>query len=305
MPHDTSTPRITVVTPSFNQARFLDAALTSIHAQNYPNLEHIVLDAGSTDGSVEIIERFAARLSYWHSRPDGGQSDAINFGFRRATGDILLWINSDDMLAPGSLLAMARAFSNPKAPAWGIGGCICVDADGRETRSWAPGRVTLDRTLDWGTAYIFQPAVFWTRALWEEAGPLDEALHYAMDFDLWLAFFARGAPVIVDSMIGVHRTHADTKTSGVGERLLDEYLVGIERRLTGARRRKAIHHVARQAVERANGAFFHRRREESRRYLRYAVRTSRRIVFDRRFIAVCVKHLVGRTAVEAWWKIRA
>jgi cellulose synthase/poly-beta-1,6-N-acetylglucosamine synthase-like glycosyltransferase len=111
---DPAWPRITVITPSFNQASFLERTILSIHNQNYPNLEHIVIDGGSTDGSVDILHRYQARFHYWRTGRDEGQSDAINIGANHATGKYMMWINSDDMLFPGSLQTMAEVFlENP------------------------------------------------------------------------------------------------------------------------------------------------------------------------------------------------
>lgn len=298
-------PRITVVTPSFNQARFLRQTMESIHSQAYPNLEHIVLDAGSTDGSVDIIRAFEPRLAYWHSRRDSGQSDAINQGFSRATGDILTWINSDDLLAPGALFAMAAAFADPSAPAWAVGRCICIDESGNEMRRWESGPVTRDRSLDWGNHYLLQPAVFWTRALWDRCGPLDESLHYAMDFDVWLEFFRVAEPRIVDAAIGMHRSHGATKTSTGIDRTLAELGTAIDKRLSGWRRMRARHYLARQYARHANIAFFENANALSRRLLRGALGASMTTLINPRVYQVLAKHVVGRTMVDRWWRTRA
>src|SRR5712664_2616221 len=111
-------PRISIVTPSFNQASYLEAALKSVLDQNYPNLEYIVVDGGSTDGSVEIIQRYADRLTYWVSQPDRGQMDALNKGFRRTTGEIMAWLNSDDMLCSWALQTVGHIFQDLPAVQW-------------------------------------------------------------------------------------------------------------------------------------------------------------------------------------------
>jgi len=301
----TTWPRITVVTPSYNQGRFLRATLESIHRQAYPNLEHIVLDAASTDGSVDIIREFESRLSYWHSRPDRGQSHAINDGFRRSTGDILTWINSDDQLAPNALFTMAAALPDPDAPAWAIGGCLCVDEHGRETRRWSPAHVTLERTLNWGVHYFFQPAVFWTRAMWARCGPLDEHLHYAMDFDLWLAFFSVAAPLIIRDDIGVHRSHGASKTSTGTTATLREFATAIDKRLAHGPRRRGRRHLARQIVRHANAEYYAGAYDASRASLRAAIRTSPSVWAYPRLYQVAAKHVAGRSAVEWWWRLRA
>jgi glycosyltransferase involved in cell wall biosynthesis len=304
-PENRSYPRITIVTASYNQGAFLDQALASIHDQNYPNLEHIVIDGGSTDKSVEIIERYAPRLAYWHTRRDDGQSHAINAGFQRATGDIFAWVNSSDCLAPGALFTMARTFADVKQAAWAVGDCLWIDEAGNEVGRWTPGQITLPRVIDWGRNYINQPAVFWTRTLWERSGVLDESLHYAMDFDLWLEFFRHAEPRIVGSAIGVNRRHGCSKTSTVGVPMFDEYKIAIGKRLHGRLRRHATYAVARQAVDRANAAFFLRDDVECARCLAYAIRTTPRALLDPRFAAVLLKRTAGRRVVERWWALRA
>jgi glycosyltransferase involved in cell wall biosynthesis len=160
-------PKITVVVPSYNQGHFLGEALASIVDQNYPGLELIVMDGGSTDGSVEVIRRYEPFISYWQSRPDGGQSAAINEGMKRATGDIVAWLNSDDMLCPGSLAVVGGAAS--RHPGFGlyIGNGFRLDQATQTQRPFYPGAVALNRqALRNGVNYILQPSVFFSRVAW-------------------------------------------------------------------------------------------------------------------------------------------
>jgi glycosyltransferase involved in cell wall biosynthesis len=129
MPDGSAWPRISVISPSYNQGAYLEEAICSVASQNYPNVEHIVIDGGSTDDSVEILQRHSSHLAYWESEPDRGQSHAINKGMARATGDILTWLNSDDRLAPGSLAAVALAFQQSKADLV-AGLCTIFDQEG-------------------------------------------------------------------------------------------------------------------------------------------------------------------------------
>ncbi|MCO6502680.1 MAG: glycosyltransferase, partial [Acidimicrobiales bacterium] len=162
-------PRISVVTPSYNQARFLEATMESIHSQGYPNLEHIVIDGGSTDGSVEIIERYADRLAYWVSEPDNGQTDAIAKGFAMTTGEILCWLNSDDLWEPWTLAEVARYFAEHPDVEFVYGDSIWIDDEDRVIK---PKREHGFSRFVFNYAFNFlpQPSTFWRRGLYERVG---------------------------------------------------------------------------------------------------------------------------------------
>jgi ADP-heptose:LPS heptosyltransferase/GT2 family glycosyltransferase len=221
-------PRISVVTVTLNQAAFLEETLRSVLDQGYPDLEYIVLDGGSTDGTQAILERYRGRLAYCVSAPDRGQSDALNKGFARATGSILTWLNSDDAYPPDALWRAALAFDLYDADVV-AGGCALVDdATGEVTRvhhSALPvGRAVplpVERLLDIDGSWLrgdffFQPEVFWTRALWERAGGrVAEELHYSMDYELWVRMALAGARIVhVPDTLARYRMHAAQKTSG-------------------------------------------------------------------------------------------
>jgi glycosyltransferase involved in cell wall biosynthesis len=183
-------PRISIVTPSLNQGEYLDAALQSVHSQGYPNLEHIVIDGGSTDGSVSILERYRPRLAYVQSQPDGGQTDALIQGFARATGEIQAWLNADDLLEPGALGEVAAFFAEHPADHFVFGDSCWIDRAGaiqRSKREMPFHRAIWLRTYD----YIPQPSAFWTRSLYEEVGGLDPSFDLAMDADLFARFAER------------------------------------------------------------------------------------------------------------------
>jgi glycosyltransferase involved in cell wall biosynthesis len=186
-------PKITVVTPSFNQGRFLEETLRSVHDQGYPNLEHIVMDGGSTDGSVEIIRRYASRLAYWVSEPDGGQTAALINGFRRATGDVLCWLNSDDLFEPWTLREVAGFFRGCPDAHVVYGDATWIDAAGRVLR---PKREHAWSRFIWmyDHNFISQPSTFWRRGVYEQVGGLDARWNFAMDGDLWIRF-AEVAPL--------------------------------------------------------------------------------------------------------------
>jgi glycosyltransferase involved in cell wall biosynthesis len=204
-------PRISIIMPSFNQGMFLEEAILSILDQHYPSLEFMILDARSTDNSRAIIERYASYLAYWQSEPDQGQSDAITQGFARATGDLLGWVNSDDALLPGSLLAIARAWQeNPTGGLFG-GNYILVDKSGRITRCKRH-----PANAGWfakhGIFAFNPPGSFFKRRDYEAVGGLRTDLHYVMDNDLYLRMIARGTHYIyVDRYLSVFRQHESQK----------------------------------------------------------------------------------------------
>jgi glycosyltransferase involved in cell wall biosynthesis len=204
-------PLISVVTPSFNQAAYLERTIRSVLEQDYPHVEYLVLDGGSTDGSVDIIRRYADRLAYWTSGPDAGQAAAINTGWARASGDILAWLNSDDYYLPGTLAFVADVFAgHPDAPMV-YGTCDFVDSDGRPFAR--VGSLFNARSLRRGHQMIPQPSSFIRRTALERAGPLDESLHYSMDYELFLRIAAVGEPAFVDRPLAAFTVHPDAKTT--------------------------------------------------------------------------------------------
>ena len=216
------------MTPSCNQATFLERTLQSVFNQKYPDLQFGVVDGGSTDGSVDILYRNAGRLDYLIIEPDDGQSEAINKGLRLADGDIVGWLNSDDTLLPGALHHVAKFFAaNPDAE-WLIGHCVEIDAEDRVVGHLVPtGTWTLCGALLREQPFnIPQPACFWRSSLMRRVGLLDEKLHHCMDFDLWCRFLAAGAtPCVIPDALATYRLHDTSKTvaqpRGFHDALLD------------------------------------------------------------------------------------
>jgi glycosyltransferase involved in cell wall biosynthesis len=211
-------PRITLVTPSFNQGQFLEATIQSVLSQNYPNLEYIIMDGGSTDNSVEIIKRYEKYLAYWQSKPDKGQSDALRQGFARATGVLMNWVNSDDLLAPGALDHIASLYNeNPgtgifagatehfrKTPADAFKKFVC--------RDWCPEGFLCCSGHE---SFAFnQPGAFFTRSLYERIGGLNVDLHLCMDYEMFLKMCETKPKIIYSSQTtAFFRHHALSKTT--------------------------------------------------------------------------------------------
>ena len=207
-------PVFSIVIPSFNQARFLAQCVDSVLAQDGVELEVLVVDGGSDDGSTDVIERYADRLHWWCSEPDGGQSDAINKGMRHASGDVLGWLNSDDFFYPGALARIAEArAAHPDAGLFAGNGWR-VDVEGERTARFAEAPFRVDwRALAYGIDYLLQPCTLFSRAAWQHVGGLRTDLHWSMDWDLWLRILRDFDGVAVDADIAASREYAGTKTA--------------------------------------------------------------------------------------------
>ncbi|MEO1512096.1 MAG: glycosyltransferase family 2 protein, partial [Planctomycetota bacterium] len=178
-------PLVSVVTPSFNQGSFLDATMRSVLEQSYPRVEYVVQDGGSSDRSAEVIRSHETRLASWRSEPDRGHGDALNRGFARTSGELMAWLNSDDLLLPGAIEAAVRVFEDDPGVDVVYGHRVCVDEDGMEVGRWVlpPHR---DGAFVWRD-YIPQETMFWRRSIWERAGArIDDSLGFAVDWDLVL-----------------------------------------------------------------------------------------------------------------------
>jgi glycosyltransferase involved in cell wall biosynthesis len=212
-------PSLSVITPSYNQAAYLERTIESVLSQDYPRLEYIVMDGASTDGSVAILERCAAadKLQFV-SQKDGGQSAAVNEGFRRTTGEIIGWVNSDDLYAPGALRTVGGYFAQHPECEWLFGCCSIVDRDDRPYK----GYVTAYKEF-WLRHYsyrwllvenfISQPAVFFRRRLLDRVGALEPEYHLAMDYHLWLRMGRVARPAFLDRELAYFRSSGDNKMS--------------------------------------------------------------------------------------------
>ena len=178
-------PLVSIVTPSYNQAQFLEETIQSVLAQEYPSIEYILVDGGSTDGSLEIIQRYEERFEWWISEPDKGQTDAINKGFLRAHGEILAWLNSDDSYVPGAIAEAVEFLQTHPQVGMVYGDANLVDVQGKVIGQF-PARQTNYARLRRGYVHIPQQATFFRANLWKRVGPLDPTFYFTMDYDLWV-----------------------------------------------------------------------------------------------------------------------
>ena len=209
-------PRISVITPSLNQGAFIEETIRSVIDQRYPGLEYLVVDGGSKDGSIEIIENYASHLAWWISETDRGQSNAINKALARATGDVVCWLNADDMFTPGTLFTVADHFQRHPDDGVVSGEALWMHEDGT-TDPMIPSSVTFADLFDYFAGrYLPQPSVFFRSSLLKKVGWLDEDLHYGMDLDLWLRFALQFRPhdVIprIPRALSLLRVHPAQKT---------------------------------------------------------------------------------------------
>jgi glycosyltransferase involved in cell wall biosynthesis len=218
-----SLPLVSIVTPSFNQARFLELSIRSVLEQDYPNIEYILIDGGSTDCSVDIIQRYAARFAWWVSEKDRGQTDAINKGFTRANGQILAWLNSDDTYEPHAIVQAVEFLRGRPDVGMVYGDTNYIDVNG-----WIIGRFPAAQTdykrLRRGYVHIPQQASFWRADLWKKVGPLDPSFYFAMDYDLWVRLAAISSLHYTPRLWANFRLHSQGKTIAADDRCWPEML---------------------------------------------------------------------------------
>jgi len=240
MPSGAPWPKMSIVTPSFNQGQLIEGAIRSVLEQEYPNLEYIIIDGNSTDGSVDTIRKYEQQLAYWVSEPDGGQYDAINKGFSKTTGEIMAWLNSDDKYTPWALSVVAEIFSIFPQVGWlttayglnwdRLGRAVqCVPNGGFNRHAFFRGSNLPGQ--DWhATGWIQQESTFWRRSTWEGAGGhIDTSLKLAGDFDLWTKFFRHNDLYAVSSPLGGFRVHGDQKTAHHMQAYMEEAKASLHR----------------------------------------------------------------------------
>jgi glycosyltransferase involved in cell wall biosynthesis len=216
-------PRISIVTPVFNQVQFLEQTIQSVIGQHYPNLEYVIVDGGSSDGTLDIIRKYEKQLTRWISEKDNGMYDALQKGFNGTTGEIMLWINSDDILHPGALETVAEVFTKFKTIDWITGLNTVIDERGRLARAYPARRFSKFHFLTFDFQYIQQESTVWRRSLWDKAGGrLDTSSRLAGDFELWLRFIQLRPLYTCNLLIGGFRRRQDQLSYVFANKYVDE-----------------------------------------------------------------------------------
>lgn len=200
---------VSIVTPSYNQAKYLEQTMLSVFAQDYPHIEYIVIDGASTDGSVDIIKKYAEKLAYWASEKDSGQADAINKGFTRATGEIIAWLNSDDYYLPGAVSAAVKVFDENPDAVLVYGNMLAVDDNGKTFNTLNYKQFTLEDLLCF--QIIGQPAVFMRRSALQKTSGLNLDFHFLLDHLLWIQLARHGRILHVEQTWASARYHPEAK----------------------------------------------------------------------------------------------
>jgi glycosyltransferase involved in cell wall biosynthesis len=218
-------PKISIVTPSYNQGHFIEQTILSVIGQGYPNLEYIIIDGGSTDNTVDIIKKYSDKITYWVSEPDNGQSDALNKGLQKCTGEIFNWINSDDYLEKSALFKIAQYFTDNEACELLCGYCSYFDSE--TLRQTFIHRLALFDTVEDTLIQqkINQPASFYKLSILKELGAINNDLHFCMDLDLWFRYlvqFGQENILFVDDKFAHFRLHNESKTFQLQVKFRDE-----------------------------------------------------------------------------------
>ena len=214
---------VSIVTPSFNQNRYIEKTIQSVLAQDYPQIEYMIIDGGSTDGTVEVIKNYEDQLAWWVSEKDRGQTDAINKGFARARGDILAWINSDDTYEPNAVGAAVRYLQEHPDVGMVYGDCNYINESGKVIGRFKSAQTDY-RLLRQGHTHIPQQTMFFRAELWKQVGPLDPSFYFAMDYDLWTRIAARATIKYIPQTWANFRLHTSGKTVLADDRCWPEMM---------------------------------------------------------------------------------
>ncbi|PIY71933.1 glycosyltransferase [Candidatus Roizmanbacteria bacterium CG_4_10_14_0_8_um_filter_33_9] len=210
-------PSISIITPSFNQGRFIKQTIDSVLSQQYPNLEYIVIDGGSTDDTISILKSYGNNI-IWESKKDKGQTSALNKGFKRATGEIIAYLNSDDVYLPNTLLTVGEHFLEHPETMWVTGDYFIIDAENKKIQSFvASYKKYLRKKPSFSSLcvanYIVQPSTFWRSSLFNEIGYFNESFRYCMDYDFWIRIIQKYPPTVLSRHFSLFRIH-DTSKGG-------------------------------------------------------------------------------------------
>jgi len=303
-------PKISVITPSYNQGDFLEATICSVLNQEYPNLEYIIVDGDSTDASLDIIKRYSDSLAYWVSEPDRGQSHALNKGFAKASGDILCWINSDDCLADGALHFVGSHFKENPDISWLVGRCLIINEDGNTVGEFERNWQGFEHLLQfWKGAMLPQPSSFWRREMITDR-KLCEDLHYSMDYDLWVSFAESSEPVLVEMVLAKYRMQPNAKTVKQADMFLLDMLKSLR---PYWQKRGMIFRFACELAWRKNTSqsfqrtAFKRKQEgnpqEARRLLKKSISTFSPAIFSRGVLSLALRLIVGDNCVNYFLRL--
>jgi glycosyltransferase involved in cell wall biosynthesis len=264
---------VTVVTPSYNQAAFLEEAIESVLAQDFAQIEYAIVDGGSTDGSVEIIRRYEGQLAWWVSESDAGQAAALNKAFGRARGDILGWVSSDDTLLPGAIARVVDELESDREALLVYGEALFVDGDGRALFPLAPRPFDVATMVSRCQNHVVQPGSLFRRQAFELAGPFVEDAHYLFDFEFVLRLATAGGKVkLIPDRLATYRVHTESKSGGGSLLKANDYIRFADRFLAGSGLPEA--EEGRASAYLAAGDYFYDagRYAEARRYLWRALR---------------------------------
>jgi glycosyltransferase involved in cell wall biosynthesis len=296
---------VSIITPSYNQARFLSETIRSVLAQDHPPNEYIVIDGGSTDNSTDIIKSYQDRLAYWVSEPDNGQAQAINKGFRLATGSVFAWLNSDDTYHPGAVGAAVTYLDQHPEIDVIYGDIEFVDASGKSLstmRAWE-----FDPQLQMcATNLIPQPAAFFRRSMFEQVGGLDETFHLALDYDLWVRMLAAGARFAhVHQVWATYRVHPASKTDKQAEFFASEVKRSVDRTFASGQMPPSWRSIANSNVEQliaeSHGRLGHSR--EARQHYWRAVRLCPWRLKSIGLLAYVIDDRLGRLMRRIRWRL--
>jgi glycosyltransferase involved in cell wall biosynthesis len=221
-------PKISIITPSYNQGCFIEETIRSVLLQGYPNLEYIIIDGGSTDNTLEVIKKYQDFISYWVSEPDTGQSNAINKGITMSTGEIVAWLNSDDIYLNGALEKIGTFFLCHPYAGLVYGDCLTINEVNQKIEKIEAGNFNFNKLIC--EDFIPQPSAFIQRRVFNDIGLIDESLHYAMDYDLWFRIGLHYSILYIPEIFSQFRYHSKSKSIGSAKKFKDD-IISIQEKL--------------------------------------------------------------------------
>lgn len=287
-------PKISIVTPSYNQADFLEETIRSVLLQGYPNLEYFIMDGGSTDGSLEIIKKYAPWLSNWKSEKDEGQSQAINKGWRHCSGNIFCWLNSDDYLMPNTLFRVAEVFNSHPGAGFIHANAEIVDYSDQRSGSYLGKELDLAASLIQSTNPVAQPATFISKNALLEVGMLDETLHMSMDWDLWIRLAANFPVHYVDETWAAFRVWPGTKSSNISEVSSPEHLKAVKKLFLNRKTRNL------SLIDKLKALSANYSRDAVYQYMRGQMGLFRRHMFLSLCLSPCLQERQGKSLIPVF-----